>query len=117
MNDLQVILTVLVLYAAIVVSPGPDFALVSRLALRREDRVAWGATLGLALAATFYGVLAMVGLSALLEQVGWLTRVVQVGGGLYLAWLGVQAWREAGSMVSEDGFREPPIESNRRAIW
>jgi threonine/homoserine/homoserine lactone efflux protein len=65
MSDLIVVLTVLTLYAAIVVSPGPNFALVSRLTLRREDRAAWGATLGLALAATFYGLLAMVGLSAL----------------------------------------------------
>lgn len=116
MNDLQVVLTVLLLYAAIVVSPGPNFALVSRLSLRRENRVAWGATFGLALAATFYGVLAMIGLSALLERVGWLTRTVQIGGGLYLAWLGVQAWREAGSMAGREGVEEPLPESDRRAI-
>ena len=106
MSEATVILSVLVLYAAIVVSPGPNFALISRLALRGEDRAAWGATVGLALAATFYGSLAMVGLSALLQQVGWLTRGVQIAGGLYLAWLGVQAWRYAGSMVGEAGAGE-----------
>lgn len=106
MSDASVVLAVLVLYAAIVVSPGPNFALISRLALRGEDRAAWGATVGLALAATFYGLLAMVGLSALLQQVGWLTRGVQIAGGLYLAWLGVQAWRHAGSMAGEAGAGE-----------
>ncbi|MDA8586491.1 LysE family transporter [Rhodobacteraceae bacterium] len=100
MSDASVVLTVLFLYAMIVISPGPNFALISRLALRREDHAAWGATVGLAVAATFYGVLAMVGLSALLQQLGWLTRVVQIGGGLYLVWLGVQAWRHAGEMTT-----------------
>lgn len=103
MSDLSVVLTVLALYAAIVVSPGPNFALISRLALRGEKHAAWGATLGLALAATLYGVLAMVGLSALLQQLGWLTRTVQIAGGLYLAWLGIQAWRHAGGMTGASG--------------
>ena len=100
MSDASTVLTVLLLYAAIVISPGPNLALISRLSLRREDHAAWGATIGLAFAATFYGMLAMVGLSVLLQQVGWLTRIVQIGGGLYLVWLGIQAWRHAGSMTT-----------------
>jgi threonine/homoserine/homoserine lactone efflux protein len=119
MSDLSVVLTVLLLYVAIVVSPGPNFALISRLALRGEDRAAWGATLGLATAATFYGVLAMVGLSALLQQLGWLTRIVQIGGGLYLAWLGVQAWRHAGSTtttIETATGREAANERRREAM-
>lgn len=98
MSDQSVVLTVLALYLAVVVSPGPNFALVSRLALRGDAPAAQGATLGLAVAATFYAVLAMAGLSVALERVGWLTRAVQVAGGLYLAWLGLQAWRHAGDM-------------------
>jgi threonine/homoserine/homoserine lactone efflux protein len=116
-SDLTVITTVLTLYAAIVVSPGPNFALVSRLALRREDRTAWGATLGLALAATFYGMLAMVGLSAILPQVGWVTRIVQIGGGLYLAWLGIQAWRHAGSMTNSTSTYGSWSVTGTRQAW
>ena len=118
MSDLSVVLTVLILYVAIVVSPGPNFALITRLALRGEDRAAWGATLGLATAATFYGVLAMVGLSALLQQVGWLTRVVQIGGGLYLVWLGVQAWRHAGATTTapEATASGAAVERRREAL-
>ena len=112
MSDASVVLTVLVLYAGIVVSPGPNFALISRLALRRENRVAWGATLGLALAASVYGVLAMVGLSAVLQQLGWLTRILQVAGGLYLVWLGIQAWGTAGAMTRE----RPGDDRSRRTV-
>lgn len=34
----------------------------------------------------------MVGLAAILNQVGWLARTIQILGGLYLIYLGVSAW-------------------------
>jgi RhtB (resistance to homoserine/threonine) family protein len=117
MSDLSVVLTVLALYTAIVVSPGPNFALVTRLALRRENQAAWGATIGLGIAATFYAGLAMVGLSALLQQVGWLTRIVQIGGGLYLVWLGVRAWRNAGAMTNAAETGKTDLIADRRETW
>lgn len=116
-SELSVILTILVLYVAIVVSPGPNFALVSRLALRGEDKAAWGATIGLAMAATFYAVLAMVGLSALLQQVGSLTRIVQIGGGLYLIWLGANTWCKAGTMANTAETDQIGLIADRREMW
>lgn len=113
MFDPHVVLTVLVLYIAIVVSPGPNFALISKLALRGEKSTAWGATLGLACAATFYGVLAMAGLSVILERIGWLTRAVQIAGGLYLIWLGIQSWRHAGATGPEDGAEGVGMEQRK----
>ena len=103
MFDPHIVLTVLVLYIAIVVSPGPNFALISKLALRGEKTTAWGATLGLACAATFCAVLAIAGLSVILERIGWLTRAVQIAGGLYLVWLGIQSWRHAGTAAQNEG--------------
>jgi len=91
-NDLITIATVAVLYAAVVVSPGPNFALISRLAISGAARAAHGATLGLALAATLYAVLSMTGLAMVLSRIGWLTESVQVAGGLFLIYLGFQSW-------------------------
>lgn len=102
MFDPHVVLTVLALYVAIVVSPGPNFALISKLALRGDKTTAWGATLGLACAATFYAILAMAGLSVVLERIGWLSRGIQMAGGLYLIWLGIKSWRNAGTIESHD---------------
>ena len=96
--DTAVVVTVLLLYAAAAVTPGPNTLLISRFALRGETSAIWGAAFGMAVAGTFYAVLAMTGLSLLLERVGWLTRAVQVAGGLYLVYLGVQTWRSAGAM-------------------
>lgn len=93
--DSVVVLYTLGIYAAIVVSPGPGFALVSRLALQGDKRRCSGAILGLAIAATFYALLAMIGLATILNQIGWLARTVQILGGLYLVYLGLSAWKSS----------------------
>jgi threonine/homoserine/homoserine lactone efflux protein len=91
-SEIAVIATTLGFYALAVASPGPNFALISRLALSGARREAIGATLGLALAATFYAILTITGLSIALTRVGWLASVVQIAGGCYLIYLGVKAW-------------------------
>ncbi len=109
-QDFATILTTLTIYAAIVVSPGPSFALVSRMAAAGEKRAAFGATLGLALGASVYAVLTMAGLAVVLSQIGWLARAVQMAGGLYLVWLGIEAWRDAGRTHL---FQESPKYTSR----
>ncbi|MBA3038614.1 MAG: LysE family translocator [Alphaproteobacteria bacterium] len=93
--QIMIILTTLGLYAMAVVSPGPNFALISRLALAGCRKAAMGATIGLARSATFYAILTIAGLSVLLTRVGWLASLVQVAGGCYLVYLGVKTWLEA----------------------
>lgn len=83
-QDFATVLATLALYLAIVVSPGPSFALISRMAVAGERRAALGATLGLAAGATVYAVLTMTGLAVVLGQIGWLARALQVAGGGYL---------------------------------
>lgn len=91
-TELTTIITTLGLYAAVVVSPGPNFALISRLAVSGARTTATGATFGLALAATLYALLSMTGLALILTQVGWLASLIQIAGGCYLVYLGVMAW-------------------------
>ncbi|MCO5734293.1 LysE family translocator [Rhizobium sp. SSA_523] len=93
--EIMIILTTLGLYAMAVVSPGPNFALISRLALAGSRQAAVGATIGLALSATFYAILTIAGLSALLTRIGWLSGLVQIAGGCYLVYLGFKTWLEA----------------------
>ncbi|MGY9046131.1 hypothetical protein P775_00685 [Puniceibacterium antarcticum] len=91
-TEIAVITTVLFLYAAIVISPGPNFALISRLAISGARQTAIGATLGLACAATLYAILSMSGLALLLTRISWLAGAVQIAGGLFLVYLGVKSW-------------------------
>jgi threonine/homoserine/homoserine lactone efflux protein len=101
--EIAVVTTVLFLYAAIVISPGPNFALISRLAISGARQTATGATVGLACAATLYAVLSMSGLALLLTRIGWLAGVIQISGGLFLVYLGVRAWLNRPAAANADG--------------
>ncbi|RZA22027.1 MAG: threonine transporter [Proteobacteria bacterium] len=102
-SEIAVVATTLSFYALAVASPGPNFALVSRLAMSGSHRAAIGATLGLALSATFYAVLTIAGLSIALTRIGWLASLIQIAGGAYLIYLGVKAWLGARHALSSDG--------------
>lgn len=105
-KDVATVIATLSIYLAIVVSPGPSFALVSRMAAAGERRAAFGATFGLATAATFYAILTMAGLAVVLAQIGWLARAVQFAGGAYLIWLGIQTWRSASMPLRSSGMED-----------
>lgn len=105
-TDLAVILTALTLYLAITVSPGPNLALVSRLAISGSRRAAVGASPGIASADFVYAILSMTGLAVLLREVGWVARGVQIVGGCYLVYLGLSAWFNS-NKTSVTG--QPPV--------
>ena len=88
-TDLTAIMTTLALYLAVTISPGPNFAVVSRLAVSGSRQAAFGASIGIGLASIIYGTLSMAGLAVLLKEIGWLARGVQICGGCYLIYLGV----------------------------
>jgi len=94
-QELLIVAATLGLYAGVVVSPGPNFALISRLAVSGRGREAAGATLGIAAAATLYAILTMTGLALVLARVGWLANVIQAVGGCYLVYLGSMTWLTA----------------------
>jgi hypothetical protein len=107
-NDFVVILTTLTLYLALMVSPGPNFAFVSRLAISGSRKAAFGASVGFASASLLYALLSITGLAVLLKEVGWLARGVQILGGGYLIYLGLSAWvskAKASAMVASPILR------------
>jgi threonine/homoserine/homoserine lactone efflux protein len=101
-SDIATIISTLAIYAAVVVSPGPAFAVLSRVAVSGQRNGALGVTLGIGIGAIFYSVLAMTGLSALLSRIGWAAHLVQLAGGLYLIYLAISAWLSK-ALPHEDG--------------
>ncbi len=85
---------------AAIASPGP--ALLTAIgASLRGGRVAGIATgCGLALMASLWTGLALLGLGALFEVVPWLYLTMKIGGGVYLLWIAWQSWRHAAQPVS-----------------
>lgn len=93
MNPYAIIFGTTLIWLAVVVSPGPNFLVVSRLALSRSRRSAIGATFGITIGSLIYAALTMFGLSVVMLRFAWLGDTIRVAGGAYLVWLGVQAWR------------------------
>jgi len=90
MAYLPILLTILGVYWIAVVSPGPNFLLVSQLALSGKRRMGIQAGLGIAAGGTIWAVLAMAGVAAILDHLAWLHTTIRLAGALYLLWFGVR---------------------------
>ncbi|QYM93250.1 threonine export protein RhtC [Dickeya zeae] len=92
---LMLFLTVALVHLIALMSPGPDFFFVSQTAMSRSRREALMGVLGITLGVLVWAAIALLGLHLLLERMAWLHRIVTVGGGLYLCWMGWQLLRSA----------------------
>lgn len=84
----------------IVVVPGPDFVLVTRNAAT-GTRWGWLAAAGTTCGLLVHATAATLGLSALVVAVPAALLVVKVIGVAYLAWMGLQIVRKAGTGADE----------------
>jgi threonine/homoserine/homoserine lactone efflux protein len=81
------------------VTPGPNMAYLAALALSGGVRVGLAAVAGVALGLAIYGLIAALGLTAIIEQSHLLYQALRWGGVAYLFWLAWEAWsskRETG---------------------
>ena len=73
-----------------VVSPGPNFAIVTSTATLRSRRAGVATGLGLAAASATWALLAVAGLGLIVTQVEWLYLGIKLAGALYLIWIGAR---------------------------
>lgn len=85
-----------------VISPGPNFAIVTSTATLRSRRAGIATGLGLSAASATWALLAVAGLGLILTQVEWLYLGIKLAGAAYLIWLG-------GRMIL--GARKLPVAS------
>jgi threonine/homoserine/homoserine lactone efflux protein len=71
-------------------SPGPDFAIVTRFALSGSRQSAILAALGVALAILVHVTYCALGIATLLVESPLLFRAIQIAGSLYLGYLGIK---------------------------
>lgn len=89
---------VLAIHAVALISPGPDFAIVTRLSIVSGRRAGLWAAAGVAAAIGVYVLICAFGLSLIIAALPGLSRALTVVGALYLAWLGVQCLRSRGQL-------------------
>ena len=117
MPDIAVLLGIAGALAIGAMSPGPSFVLVSRVAVTASRLNGLAAALGMGVGGATFGVLALAGLSALLQQVEWLHLTLKILGGAYLIYLAIRIWRSATTPLVVDDFgagRNRPI---ARSFW
>ena len=92
------LLLVLAIHAAALISPGPDFAVVTRLSIVSGRKTGLWAAGGVASAIGVYVLICALGLSVILGALPGLSSVLSVVGAAYLAWLGIQCLRSKGQL-------------------
>lgn len=87
----------------ITLSPGPDNLMVVSLGMARGRRQGMAFGLGCALGCLSHTAFAALGISAVIMASPMAFLALKIGGGLYLLWLGWQALRSRGAVVSGGG--------------
>lgn len=85
--------TVALAHLLAVMSPGPDFAMVTRQTLMRGRAAGLWTAWGIAAGIVFHVAYGLFGLGWLLQRAPQLLEVLRYGGAAFLLWMGVQGLR------------------------
>lgn len=117
MQDLLPLAGILAALTVGVMSPGPSFVMVARVAVARSRRAGLAAALGMGLGGALFAVAALAGLQALFVAVPTLYLGLKVLGGLYLAWIGWCIWRGAHEPLGVHAESAAGADSTAQALW
>lgn len=99
MVSLENLLLYIPLAVLLVMLPGPDFALITRISLTEGRGSGQAAACGVALGIMVHTSAAMLGFSAVIAQSATLFTLLRYAGAAYLCWMGFHALR-AGRQVT-----------------
>ncbi len=119
MDNLASILLLLPIHFAVMVSPGPNFVLLSTMALSINRLAAVQAAFGVAVGSLIWMVAAALGISAILQALPALGLVLKVIGGTYLIYLGIKLWRSKGAPKgsARPSLRTPTSSGFKRGLF
>ncbi|MBI4022760.1 LysE family transporter [Candidatus Berkelbacteria bacterium] len=117
MEYLPEFLTVALVHLLAVISPGPDFAFVTRQSLSYSRPTAVYSALGVGLGILVHVTYSMVGIGWLISQSILLFTALRWLGAAYLIWIGWQALRAQPHNLNTRSGSRPQDLSPARAIW
>lgn len=112
MTTLSTFLSIALIHALGVLSPGPDFAIIMRQSLRFGWRVAVISAVGIGAGILVHVAATLFGLTALLAVAPWALTVIQILGALVLAWIGWQGLHATPTEIDD----EQALPSRRQAF-
>ena len=75
-----------------VISPGPDFAMVTRIALARGRKAGVLCAIGIGTGISVHVAYTMIGLGVIFANNVWVLNTIRILGASYLIWLGISAF-------------------------
>ncbi|NRB22553.1 LysE family translocator [Shewanella sp.] len=111
--ELQLLISLAIIHSVALASPGPDFALVVKMASQESRATAIASAVGISVAILLHSLLSVTGVSLLIKSSELLFVAVQLIGASYLGWMGIGAirgtisqWRnEASSQVLDNASK------------
>ncbi len=88
MDHIQSLMIIAALYLATKASPGPIFFVLSRYAMAGSKQTAILIAIGITVGSLAWVTMSLLGLAALLTQIGWLYTGLRLAGATYLIYLG-----------------------------
>ncbi len=71
------------------ITPGPDFFLMTQVAVSHSRREALMTVLGVTIGVAIWAIVALLGLHVLVEKFPWIQTILFAGGAMYLTYLGI----------------------------
>jgi threonine/homoserine/homoserine lactone efflux protein len=94
-QSILVLAGVMAIYIPVLVSPGPNFLVVTQTAVNQSRRHAVYAALGVSSASTVLACVAATGVGILVAGLPWFRHAVQMLGGCYLVYMAGKIWMDA----------------------
>lgn len=95
MGEYSFLISIGIVFMLGTMSPGPSFILVATTAVSKSKMQGFGVTLGLAIGAAIFALLAIFGLYAILQAVPSMYVALKALGGAYLLYLAYKMWKHA----------------------
>ncbi len=114
-STLIVLASLLGIYIPILVSPGPNFLVVTQTAATQSRRHAICAALGVSSASTILAAFAATGMGILVAHLPGFQHAVQLVGGIYLLYMAARIWRQSNEALGD--ARAVGQRSLRQAYW
>ncbi|MQU06984.1 LysE family translocator [Pseudomonas helleri] len=111
MNEWIAVITITTLAC---ISPGPDFAMVSRNGLLLSRRAGVLTAVGIGMGVLVHVCYTLLGLGLVLQQTLWLFSALKLAGAAYLIYLGVKMLRSKPAIERLDA--PPPVMSDLAAL-
>jgi threonine/homoserine/homoserine lactone efflux protein len=117
MQDFVALAGIIGALAVGVVSPGPSFVMVARLAVATSRANGLGAAVGMGVGGVVFAVAALLGLQAVLLAVPTVYLALKLLGGLYLCYLGFRIFVAAKVPLSVEGAGQSVSSPQSRSFW